>query len=45
MTKLEKTVDKLRLLRLNSMADYLSEAIEKEKNSNLGFLWLLDHLI
>ena len=45
MTKVNDTVDKLRQLRLNSMAEHLAEAIEKEKDNNHGFLWLLDYLI
>jgi DNA replication protein DnaC len=45
MAKADETVDKLRLLRLYAMADHLTEAIEKEKNNNHGFLWLLDYLV
>jgi DNA replication protein DnaC len=45
MTKIENTIDKLRQLRLNSMADSLADAVEKEKENNHGFLWLLDYLL
>ena len=45
MSKIDETHDKLRQLRLNCMADHLSEAIEKEKHNNHGFLWLLGHLL
>jgi DNA replication protein DnaC len=45
MTQIEQTIDKLRRLRLNHMADHLPDAIEKEKQDNRGFLWLLDYLI
>jgi DNA replication protein DnaC len=45
MTLLEQTVDKLRRLRLMNMAEHLAEAIDKEKEHNHGFLWLLDYLI
>ena len=45
MTKIENTIDKLQKLRLNSMADSLADAVEKEKENNHGFLWLLDYLL
>jgi len=45
MTTLQITMDKLRLLRLNTMAEHLAEAIDKEKENNHGFLWLFDYLI
>jgi DNA replication protein DnaC len=45
MTRLEQTIDKLHQLRLINMAEHLAEAIEKEKQNNSGFLWLLDYLI
>lgn len=45
MTKIENTINKLHQLRLNSMADSLADAVEKEKENNHGFLWLLDYLL
>jgi len=45
MTQLEQTINKLRRLRLLNMADHLDEALDKEKENNHGFLWLLDYLI
>lgn len=45
MTKLDEAVVKLRALRLDYMAANLAEAMEKEKQNNNGFLWLLDYLI
>jgi DNA replication protein DnaC len=45
MAQIELTIDKLRRLRLNNMADHLLDAIEKEKQNNHGFLWLLNYLI
>jgi len=43
-SNLQNTIDKLRRLRLNAMADHLEEAIESETHNNHGFLWLLDYL-
>lgn len=45
MTQIDETIDKLRKLKLNTMADHLAEAIEADNNNNHGFLWLVDHLI
>lgn len=45
MTKIENTIEKLHLLRLNNMADHLSDALEKEKTNNNGFLCMLDYLL
>ena len=44
-TKIDETTDKLRRLRLINMADHLAEGLEKEKENNHGFLWLMDYLI
>ena len=45
MTRIENTIIKLHQLRLNTMADSLADAVEKEKENNHGFLWLLDYLL
>lgn len=45
MTKIENTIHKLQQLRLNTMAEHLEDAFEKEKEQNNGFLWLLDYLL
>jgi DNA replication protein DnaC len=45
MTKIENTIKKLQQLRLNNIADSLADAVEKEKENNHGFLWLLDYLL
>jgi DNA replication protein DnaC len=45
MTKIENTIEKLQQLRLNNMADSLADTLEKEKDNNHGFLWLLDYLL
>ena len=45
MTKSEQTINKLRQLRLNCMAEHFTEVLEAEKNHNRGFLWMLDHLL
>ena len=47
MAKIDETVDKLRQLKLNSMADHLTEAIEQEKNNNqtLKIIFFANNLI
>jgi DNA replication protein DnaC len=45
MAQIDDTINKLRHLRLNHMADHLADALDKEKANNHGFLWLLDYLI
>lgn len=45
MTRIDETIEKLRRLRLDNMADHLANALDQEKDNNRGFLWLLDYLI
>ena len=45
MMQIDETISKLRRLRLDNMADHLADALDKEKENNHGFLWLLDYLI
>ena len=45
MTRLEETIQKLRQLKLNAIANHLAEAIKTEQTNHQGLLWLIDHLI
>jgi len=44
MGNLESVQEKLKSLRLNTMAEMLPFALDEESKKNRGFSWLLDHL-
>ncbi len=45
MTKMQAIEDKLRALRLHTMAEKLSFTLDEDKAKNNGTLWVLDHLL